>query len=83
MTGMFARANRLAHLYLLRVLNSVDAYPVNVYFLNYKERGSPRTIREWESALKLQKKFLGITNTRLDKLILDIFIDVHDLSEND
>jgi len=77
----YQTTNRLAHLYLLRVLNSIDAYLVNVYFLNDEERGGPRTVREWKSALKLLKKFLGISDTKLDKFILDIFIDVNDLCD--
>ena len=77
----YQTANRLAHLFLLRVLNSIDAYLVMVYFLNDEEREGPRTIREWESALKLQKKYLGISSTNLDKYILKAFIDVNDLNK--
>jgi len=75
----YQTANRLAHLFLLRVLNSIDAYLVMVYFLNDEEQEGPRTIREWKSALKLQKKFLGISSTNLDNYILEAFIDVNDL----
>lgn len=79
----YQTANRLAHLYLLRVLNSIDTYLVMVYFLNDEEQEGPKTVDEWKSVLKLQKKFLGITNTRLDIFIQEVFIDVNELSEND
>lgn len=39
--------NRLAHLYLLRVLNGVPAYLVFVNFLNDKEMKGPKSIDEW------------------------------------
>lgn len=68
--------NRLAHLYLLRVLNEVPAYLVFVYFVNDKEMNGPQSIDEWHGALSLLKSYLGIGHHRLKQYIADIFIDV-------
>ena len=38
--------NRLAHLYLLRELNGINAYLVFLYFLNDTEMNGPQSIRE-------------------------------------
>ena len=75
-------ANRLAHLYLLHVLNAVDAYLVNVYLLNdedMRESGTivPQTVEEWESAISTEEIALGIPpRHRLSDRVLSTFIDV-------
>jgi hypothetical protein len=68
--------NRLAHLYLLRVLNEVPAYLVFVYFVNDKDMNGPKSIDEWNGALSLLKSYLGIGQHKLSKFITDIFIDI-------
>jgi len=68
--------NRLAHLYLLRVLNKVPAYLVFVYFLNDKEMNGPQTIDEWKGTLSLLRSYLDIGRHKLSKYSADIFIDV-------
>ena len=68
--------NRLAHLYLLRVLNRVPAYLVFVYFLNDNEMNGPKSIGEWSGALKLLHSFLGTGRHKLSKYVTDLFIDV-------
>ena len=68
--------NRLAHLYLLRVLNRVPAYLVFVYFLNDNEMNGPKSIGEWSGALKLLHSFLGTGRHKLSKSVTDLFIDV-------
>lgn len=72
-------ANRLAHLYLLKELNSIDAYLIMVYFLNDQEQGGPTIINEWKGAIQLLKNFLGINNTKLDPYIIEAFIDIQEL----
>jgi hypothetical protein len=72
-------ANRIAHLYLLRVLNGIPAYLLFVYFLNDKEMEGPENEAEWRSALKLVDSCLGIGRTKLSKYIIDVFVDVRDL----
>jgi len=71
--------NRLAHLYLLRVLNEVPAYLVFVYFVNDEDMNGPKSIDEWNGALSLLKSYLGIGQHRLKKYIADIFIDIDEI----
>lgn len=59
-TSFYQYANRLAHLYWLRELNGVDAYLVNLFFLNDAELNGPRTAAEWQAASRLQEAFLGL-----------------------
>ena len=80
-TGTFYQyANRIAHLYYLRVLNGIDAYLVNLYFLNDKSVDGPSTKDEWIGALAVIKQYLGIPKrNKLDKYMLEIFIDTKNL----
>ncbi len=80
-TGTFYQyANRIAHLYYLRVLNGIDAYLVNIYFLNDESVEGPSTKEEWQGALTVIKQYLGIPKrNKLDKYMLDIFIDTKNL----
>ena len=72
-------ANRIAHLYLLRVLNEIPSHLVFVYFLNDKEMGGPTTREEWFGAMRLVHSGLGIGRNRLEPFICNVFIDVRDL----
>lgn len=73
-------ANRIAHLYLLRVLNGIDAYLVNIYFVNDESVDGPKSIDEWKGALTILKHYLGIPKrNKLEKYMLDIFIDINEL----
>ena len=57
-------ANRLAHLYLLRELNCLDAYLVFVYFVDDRTRlpdEDPVSREGWEAAISLATKHLGIS----------------------
>lgn len=80
-TGTFYQyTNRIAHLYYLRVLNGIDAYLVNLYFLNDKSVDGPSTKEEWQGAITVIKQYLGIPkNHKLDKYMLDAFVDTKDL----
>jgi hypothetical protein len=75
----FQYTNRIAHLYLLRELNAIDAYLVNIYFLNDKRMNGPSTIAEWKGALALLKTHLGVTRTKLSPFMKDLFIDIEEL----
>lgn len=73
-------ANRIAHLYFLRVLNGIDAYLVNIYFVNDESVDGPKSIDEWKGALTILKHYLGIPKrNKLEKYMLDIFIDINEL----
>lgn len=76
--GFYQYSNRLAHLYLLRVLNNIPAYLIFVYFLN-DHTHIPTSREEWNAALQLMHSLLGIHKHRLSKYVIDIFIDVEKL----
>jgi len=69
--------NRIAHLFFLRVLNDIDAHLVNIYFINDQTVEGPTCAEEWQGALKVIKKYLGVSKrNKLEKYIHEIFIDV-------
>ncbi len=72
--------NRLAHLYLLRILNKIDSYLVFVYFLNDDEMEGPKTVREWQAGITVMEAALGLRKNRLSHFIIEIFIDLRELS---
>lgn len=84
-TGVYQYANRLAHLYLLKQLNGLDAYLVLLYFLNDKEMESgdtsvPKTPAEWESVITYQERLMGIRQRHpLSDYIIHTYIDVNDI----
>ena len=75
-------ANRLAHLYLLRELNGLDAYLLFIYFLDdwTKKRISRE---EWRIAIRDVKNSLGLPleSGWLERHVKDVFIDTADLSD--
>ncbi len=73
--GFYQYANRLAHLYFLRVLNHIPAYMTFIYFID-DHTHIPTTKAEWTGALKLMHSFLGNHNHNLFKYVIDVFIDV-------
>jgi len=74
---LYQYANRLAHLYLLRVLNRIPAYMVFVYFVGDGDIGGPSTAGEWESAIHVVKRLLGLNSShRLSQFVVDVFIHV-------
>jgi hypothetical protein len=73
--------NRLAHLYLLRVLNNIPAFLIFIYFLNDKAMGGPSTEEEWKAAITRTHKYLGIGRNKFDKYVGDVFIDVNELRD--
>ena len=72
-TGLYQYANRVAHLYYLRHLNKVNAYLIFVYFLDDTTL-TPTSLKEWEAALLLQKKLLGLNKHKFSKYIAEVFI---------
>ena len=71
-------ANRLAHVYFLRQ-NAVTAHFVSVYFLNDLEMSGPMTVDEWQGAISLLHRCLGLQEHLLKKWVIDVFIDVSKL----
>jgi hypothetical protein len=70
--------NRLAHLYLFRK-NRLDAYLVDVYFLGDSEMDGPKTVDEWQGAIRLVRSCLGLREHLLRKCVVDVFIDTASL----
>jgi hypothetical protein len=75
-------ANRLAHLYLFRELNHLDAYLLFICFMNDTEMGGPQSIEEWRTVIQLTERSLGIHQHRLSKFAPAIFIDVNRLRDS-
>ena len=81
---LYQYTNRIAHLYLLRQLNRVDARLVFVYFVGANEVEGPGTIQEWQAASLVAKRVLGLDkHHRLSNYINDVFIDVGHLDVGD
>jgi len=76
--GFYQYSNRLAHLYLLRVLNNIPAYQVFVYFLN-DHTHIPTSLEEWNGALQLMHSILGTHKHKLSKYVFEVFIDIEKL----
>ena len=68
--------NRLAHLYFLRTLNKLPAYLVFVYFIGDDSVSGPKSMEEWKAALKVMKRYLGLSKHKLAKYMAEVFIDV-------
>ena len=59
---LYQSANRFAHLYFLRKIAGIDAYLVNVYFMNDRHwPHSPKTVQEWKPAIQDVQGRLGLT----------------------
>lgn len=71
-------ANRLAHVNWLNE-NGFNAWLVNVYAVNDEEMDGPKCIEEWLGAIRLLHRCLGIRENLIEKLVIDVFIDVNDL----
>jgi hypothetical protein len=71
--------NRLAHLYLLRVLNGIPAELVFLYFLNASDVNGPATAAEWQGAIKLLHSYLGLRHHPLLTHVHNVYLDVADL----
>jgi hypothetical protein len=78
--SFYQYTNRLAHVYLLRK-NKLDAWLVDVYFLNDAEMDGPKTEDDWKGALRLLHRCLGLREFLLWKVAVDLFIDVGKIKE--
>lgn len=72
-------ANRLAHVYLLRK-NKLDAWLIDVYFVNDLDMDGPKTVEEWKGAIRLLHRCLGLREHLLKKMVVDVFIDLKRLT---
>lgn len=69
-------ANRLAHLYFLHELNDLDAYLIFLYFANATDVPKPCTVEQWQGAIRLTEKCLGLGNHKFRNRITSLIIDV-------
>lgn len=63
-TPFYQHANRLAHLYFARELNSLDAYLLFLYFADAPDVPSPCTKEQWLGAIRLIDRCLGLGKHR-------------------
>jgi hypothetical protein len=78
-TGNFYQyTNRIAHLYFLRVLNKIPAYLIFIYFLGDTSVSGPSTVKEWQAAITVVHKCLGLKRHKLSKYNAAVFIDLKD-----
>ena len=73
-------ANRLAHLYLLRAANGVDAHLVFLYFVHARDVSGPSSVEEWQDAIDEAHQALSLGHGQLTAYVHDVFVDVNDLS---
>lgn len=69
--------NRVAHLYFLREKCGLNAYLLNIYFINDNSVNGPKTESEWKGAIQTAKIYLGLNRHKLSKYSIDIFINVN------
>lgn len=73
-------ANRISHLYYLRVLNNLPTYLIFLYFVNDNEMNGPTSIEEWKRAIDLVHAHLVFGHNKLSKYVIDAFVDVNEIS---
>ena len=76
-SGIFYQVtNRLAHLYLLKILNKLPAHLVFIYFVGDQEMNGPDSEVEWTGAIRTIEVFLGIERTKLSSCVHHVYLDV-------
>lgn len=80
--GFYQFANRLAHLYFLREKAHREAFLIFLYFVN-DPTYIPTSEDTWKSALKLQKKLMGLDARSLSGKVIDLFIDTNEIIHSD
>jgi hypothetical protein len=77
--GFYQYANRLAHLYFLREkAHKEGSYLVFLYFVEDSSH-IPTSRDAWNSALKLQKKLMGLSAGSLVGKAIEVFINTNDI----
>ena len=76
LNGYYQYANRLAHLYLLRHLNGIQAWLCFVNFVNDHKMSGAKSTVEWQPAIDAVHKHLGITEQSLRPYVVDVFPDI-------
>jgi hypothetical protein len=76
--GFYQYANRIAHLYFFNKIVNVPAYMVFLYFINDTTH-EPTGIEEWQAAIKLQKRLLGISDSNIERHVIELFLPVDEI----
>ena len=80
--GFYQYANRLAHLYFLREKAQKEgSYLVFLYFVEDSSH-IPTSRDAWNSALKLQKKLMGLSAASLAGKAIEVFINTDDIKSD-
>jgi hypothetical protein len=72
-------ANRLAHLYFIHTLNNVDAYLLFLYFADAPDVPSSCTAEQWQGAIRLTKKCLGLGANPYQRRVAELILSVPDM----
>lgn len=75
-TPLYQMANRLAHLYYLAGINGKDAYLVFIDFANAPDVSESVTCQEWQGAVRLAHKCLGLKDSKLARRVATIIVDL-------
>jgi hypothetical protein len=73
-------ANRLAHLYLLRERNQVDAFLAFIYFTGAIEVQGPAERSGWTGAIRTAHEALQVGTRPLTPFVVEVFIDISHLA---
>jgi hypothetical protein len=79
-TAFYQYTNRLAHLYLLRELNTLPAFLISIYFTHAPDVENAPSEAEWRGALRLLHAYVGVGRHRLSPYASDVFIDARQLA---
>ena len=79
---LYQMANRLAHLHYLAGINEKDAYLIFLHFANAPDVPEPTSVEAWEGAIRLSRKCLGLTDSKLLRRVADIVLDVRELQHS-
>lgn len=75
-TPLYQMANRLAHLYYLAGINKKDAYLVFIEFANAPDVPEPASREEWQGAIRLAHKCLGLKDSVLARRAATVIVDL-------
>jgi hypothetical protein len=78
-TPFYQIANRLAHLYDLAGINRKDAYIIFLHFANAPDVNAPVSQEAWNGAMRLYRKCLGLTDSKLMRRVKDLTVDINEL----
>jgi len=79
--GFYQYANRLAHLYFLIDKAHLETYLIFIYIVQDSSH-IPTSQEAWGSALKIQKKLMGLSTKNLTDKVIELFININEIKLN-